>query len=407
MPESTAAATAFASLLARTLLAIADPLVPVHDLSAWIATLLPGTRVDIVVAERPSAAPRLLVTTAEAPPAPPERALCDAAAFARWLAKSGYQTVEMLSTAADGQPATHLFLARPAGLIDEHTRDTAYQLAHAFVLRQLATRREAETREARAAMVAATARAEVAKQLTNRATVAIGSVHDLGNTLGLIQGLAELLQPEAPPEVRGDLEQIVVAAQDGGHIARRALGRHSAAHAIGYGVTDLAAVVEETLALTRPVWDHDGCIKARSDVAAGHAVRAEAADVREVLINLMLNAVAAMPHGGRITFRSRYGPGYIVLEVADTGVGIAPEHIAAIFEPGHTSRPGSSGLGLAISRALVEQTGGTLTVQSEPGRGATFMIRLPSALKADVIDAKTPARAVSIDQNLPLKAHGA
>jgi signal transduction histidine kinase len=109
--------------------------------------------------------------------------------------------------------------------------------------------------------------------------------------------------------------------------------------------------------------------------------------VRQVLINLLGNAVKFTPDGGVITLTVGRGTidhrSWGELRVADTGPGIAPAERAAIFEPYYRSEttamlPGV-GLGLAISQGLVQQMGGALAVESEPGAGATFIVRLPLA----------------------------
>jgi len=98
-----------------------------------------------------------------------------------------------------------------------------------------------------------------------------------------------------------------------------------------------------------------------------------------VLVNLIINAVAAMPSGGVLTLRCFAVDERVVLEVIDTGRGIAREHQAAIFQPFISTREGGHGLGLSVSRAIVEGYGGTLTIRSAPGQGATFALALPVA----------------------------
>jgi signal transduction histidine kinase len=145
----------------------------------------------------------------------------------------------------------------------------------------------------------------------------------------------------------------------------------------------LNRVIYEVVTLTRPIWSANDAIAVKIDGAVPAIALADPADVREVLVNLVLNAVAAMPQGGEITFTCHANEREVMLEVADTGVGIAPEDLEAIFEPGRTSRPSGMGLGLPTSRSLIEQAGGRLTVESEPGCGATFTIVLPRAAQIE------------------------
>jgi signal transduction histidine kinase len=99
----------------------------------------------------------------------------------------------------------------------------------------------------------------------------------------------------------------------------------------------------------------------------------------QALLNLMLNAEQAMPDGGTLTLIGRSGGASVFLDVIDTGVGIAPETMTKLFRPFHTTKPDGSGLGLATTRKIVTAHGGTIEVQSEPGRGTKFTIALPAA----------------------------
>jgi PAS domain S-box-containing protein len=106
--------------------------------------------------------------------------------------------------------------------------------------------------------------------------------------------------------------------------------------------------------------------------------------LEQVLLNLVLNAMHAMPGGGWIEIgghRSEDGSS-VVVRVADTGPGIAPQHLPSIFEPGFSTRVQSPGLGLAVCRKIVEQHGGTIRAASRPGRGATFTMTFPTRFAA-------------------------
>ncbi len=109
-------------------------------------------------------------------------------------------------------------------------------------------------------------------------------------------------------------------------------------------------------------------------------VTADAEMLHRAISNLVLNAMDAMPQGGTLSLRTRGANGNVVIEVADTGAGLTPEECEQIFTPYYTSKEHGTGLGLAIVQSVVSDHGGRIRVQSEPGRGSTFVIELPRAL---------------------------
>ncbi|HEY0723098.1 MAG TPA: ATP-binding protein [Pyrinomonadaceae bacterium] len=104
---------------------------------------------------------------------------------------------------------------------------------------------------------------------------------------------------------------------------------------------------------------------------------ADPAHLTQVLLNLMLNGLQAMPDGGTLTVEAKTMNNHFLIAVADTGTGISPENLQRIFEPYFTTKMKGTGLGLAISRRIIEAHGGTLTVTSQLGQGSRFEISLP------------------------------
>jgi len=133
-----------------------------------------------------------------------------------------------------------------------------------------------------------------------------------------------------------------------------------------------------------PLARQSGIALSLQNRVAGTVFSADRHRLEQVLLNLVLNAVHAMPGGGWIELggRTTADGRTVALTVADTGPGISPEHLAAIFEPGFSARGASPGLGLAVCRRIVEQHGGTITAASRPGRGATFTLTFPLAGRA-------------------------
>jgi signal transduction histidine kinase len=101
--------------------------------------------------------------------------------------------------------------------------------------------------------------------------------------------------------------------------------------------------------------------------------------IQQVLVNLLLNAAHAIDQKGSIEIRTRMASdnAHAIIDVADTGCGVPPEHLNKIFEPFFSTKKNGSGLGLAVSYGIVRNHGGELTVESRPDKGACFTIKLP------------------------------
>ncbi len=141
--------------------------------------------------------------------------------------------------------------------------------------------------------------------------------------------------------------------------------------------TDLNALVEQVLALTHKQIQQNK-IALETDLAADLPLVSVVADqIMQVILNLVVNAIEAMETGGRLWVSTRRQGDDVLLSIRDTGPGLTPEQRTKLFEPFYTTKQTGTGLGLAVSYGIVEKHGGTIEVESEPGRGATFTIRLP------------------------------
>ena len=131
-------------------------------------------------------------------------------------------------------------------------------------------------------------------------------------------------------------------------------------------------------------------IRVDSDIAAAlPALKADAKLLSQVFVNLFRNAADAMPEGGVLSVSADARAGSVWLEIADTGSGIAPD--LDVFQPFATSKPRGMGLGLAITRHIVELHGGTITYRSEPGKGTTFCLKFPSIVGTKKISVQRAA----------------
>ena len=110
----------------------------------------------------------------------------------------------------------------------------------------------------------------------------------------------------------------------------------------------------------------------------------DADQVKQALLNIIMNAIEAMsPSGGELIVRTGQSDGFLRIEIADTGPGIAKDKIAHLFDPFFTDKEGGTGLGLAITHSIIEKNGGKIRVESEAGVGTTFILRLPIATEIE------------------------
>jgi two-component system cell cycle sensor histidine kinase/response regulator CckA len=221
-----------------------------------------------------------------------------------------------------------------------------------------------------------------------------GIAHDFNNLLTIIKGYAELgvQRGGIQPELRADIQQIENAAERASTLIRQLLA-FSRRQVLQPKIIDLNAIVLGLdKLLGRLMGEHIEMVT-RCAGNVGH-VKADPAQVEQVIMNLVVNARDAMPKGGRLTVETfnvdldstyardhvsvKPGP-YVMLAVTDTGIGMNPETVAHIFEPFYTTKESGQGTGLGLSTVygIVKQSGGYIWVYSEPGKGTTFKVYLP------------------------------
>jgi signal transduction histidine kinase len=205
-------------------------------------------------------------------------------------------------------------------------------------------------------------------------------VHEINNALAIASIQMQVMMQDLPANEprRASLQVVVDEAARIGRIATNVL-THAKLPPPSQRPVDISELVNGVLALQRYQMKTENVDLVVDLPANPPSVQADEGRLRQVFLNLVINARQAMPQGGRIEVSARETDGCFEVNVADTGPGIAAENLERIFEPYFTTRPaeGGTGLGLAVSRDYVERMGGTLTVRSQLGQGACFTVRLP------------------------------
>jgi len=251
-----------------------------------------------------------------------------------------------------------------------------------------------------------------AQKLESIGRLAGGVAHDFNNLLTVINGYSDLLLGEyrSGHPLRGWAEEIRRAGERAANLTRQLL-TFSRKQIVEPGPIYLRNLIAENQSMLQRLIGEEIELAIESDPAEW-PVMADQGQLHQVLMNLAVNAVDAMPHGGTLTIRTAnvdvderraaqtpgIAPGqYVSLRVSDTGVGIAKEIQERIFDPFFTTKAEGEGTGLGLSTVygIVRQLGGSIAVTSEPGHGAAFEIRLPR-LETEAA-AGHPAAAVGVE----------
>jgi GAF domain-containing protein len=228
--------------------------------------------------------------------------------------------------------------------------------------------------------------------------MASGVAHDFNNVLASIVGRAQLLLREvADPRQRRWLEVIERSALDGAHTVRRLQEFTRIRRDQPFVVVDLNRVVHEALEATEPRWREDArrhgiVIEVTTSLTTPlPPVAGDPAELREALTNLILNALDAMPGGGRLTLATAPRHAEVELAVSDTGEGIPEPMRAKIFDPFFTTKgPRGTGLGLSMTYGILSRHRAHVAVESEVGHGTTFRLRFPITALAEAPSAEDP-----------------
>jgi len=303
----------------------------------------------------------------------------------------------------------HAVDAMRAGASDFVTKSKLHRLAPIVERELQESARRAEQRRTADALADARQQLRRAQKLEAVSRLAAGVAHDFNNLLGAMLSYVSLASHALPAhsEAREDLLEIKELVGRAAEVVRQLLA-FSRQQVLNHDVLNLSLVVHECLGLLRQAVG-DGVSIASQYEGFLWEIKGDRQRIEQVLVNLAINAREAMPGGGTLTIStsnvtienagepgepdgtgvpSRSGD-YVCLRVSDTGCGIPQDALPKIFEPFFsTKEPGTNtGLGLATVYGIIEQSGGCIFVESQPGTGATFTIYLPRWVEPE---ARTP-----------------
>ncbi|HVF68639.1 MAG TPA: ATP-binding protein [Pyrinomonadaceae bacterium] len=267
--------------------------------------------------------------------------------------------------------------------------------------------------EASAAQAEQSARERIREQYTQMeklsalGELASGVAHNFNNTLTGILARAELLlDAQDRDEMRRGLRIIIQTAEDGAKTVKRIQDFARQRRDQDFVTIDVDQLMLEVAEITRPRWKDAAeaknvHIRLVRQIGSNAAIMGDAGELREVLVNMVFNAVDAMPEGGTLTLSTQESGGAVEICVSDTGTGMSEEVRSRIFDPFFTTKgQGGMGLGLSVSYGIIRRHEGSVVVESEVKKGTTFRLRFP---KAD--GTVVPARA-SIPPQLHERADG-
>jgi signal transduction histidine kinase len=292
----------------------------------------------------------------------------------------------------------HAVAAMRAGASDFIVKNRLHRLAPVVERELVASGLRAEQRRIAVALEESQRMLVEAQQMEAVGRLAGGVAHDFNNLLGAILSYADLVLQSLPrgDKTRDDIEEIKRAGRHAAELTRQLLA-FSRQQVMNKAVLDLNEVIHDELGLLQRLLGSRVALKTDFDPDPWQ-IKGDRLQIEQVLLNLATNARDAMPEGGTLYISTRrvtvtaddtsvrpVAPGdYMLLEVRDTGTGIAAEIRSKIFDPFFTTKEvgKGTGLGLATVYGIIRQTGGLIYVDSERGQGATFSIYLPRTTDA-------------------------
>jgi len=225
-------------------------------------------------------------------------------------------------------------------------------------------------------------RAAHAEKMAALGELSFGVAHNVNNMLTGILGRAQLLlRTQDAKKISSGIETIIKSAEDGAHIIRRIQAFARTEPNQRFQAVSVAALMKDVYEMTRPRWEariEGQQIRLVLVADCTASVMGDEVELREVLVNMIYNAIDAMPSGGEIRMVPQENKGRVVLTIADSGTGMTPEVKSRLFDPFFTTKGrGGTGMGMAVSFGIIRRHNGTIDVESEHGQGTTFRISLP------------------------------
>jgi PAS domain S-box-containing protein len=254
----------------------------------------------------------------------------------------------------------------------------------------------------------ASERAAQAEKLRALGQLASGVAHNFNNILAAILGHAQLMKRDFNDEsLIRRMEIIERAALDGAQTVKRIQGFGLQQNDSASEAVDINSIVQDSTALTQAKWFDEAQARGlryhvEVDLKPVPVVHGSASEFREVFVNIILNALDAMPQGGRLQIATEEKGNSVGVSFTDDGIGMSREVCEKIFEPFFTTKgTAGMGLGLAVSYGTIERYGGRIDARSTPGSGTTFMITLPAVATAEPEEPARQTREINPANPLP------
>jgi len=238
-----------------------------------------------------------------------------------------------------------------------------------------------------------------AEKLRAMGEMASGVAHDFNNLLAVILGNIQLLLHQfdrlSPEEIRERLQTIEQSSKDGAETVRRIQEFSGMRRDKEFTPLSLNELITDVVNVTQPRWKEQTQrkgirIELTKRLGKIPQIVGNPSELREVMTNIVFNAVDAMPNGGEVTITtSIQAEDWVEMRIVDTGIGMTEEVRKRVFDPFFTTKGvTNTGLGMSVSYGIVKRHGGEILIESEPGKGTTFIIHLPTGYMNEIPDEK-------------------